>query len=353
MNQLNKHKTKMFFPISPALSELIHDWDKMQFVGSLVIIGLILLSPLVVKSPWWLNMIIVTSIFAYFGLAWNIVGGFAGQLLIGFGSLVGVGAYTTMILYSTFGISPWLGFFASVLSSILVAIFIAFITLRYGLKLDYFALFSLALMVMLGIVYSKFKITGGPMGMGFSTLEYSFKNVIFETKAPYVYLAGILLLFGCVIHYLLYRSKAGRYLIAIRENEEAAETLGVNLSYYKTLALIIAGGLAGLGGGIYIMYTAFIYPFEIFSAPFNVSLLVAPIIGGRGSLIGPIVGAILNKPIAELVRARFAAENAGVTLIVYGTFIMTFALFLPRGISGWLQKLYFGILNRIIPADEK
>ena len=142
-------------------------------------------------------------------------------------------------------------------------------------------------------------------------------------------------------------------MIAIREDEDASETLGVNISLDKSIALIIAGAMGGLGGGVYIMYTAFIYPFEIYSAQFNVSLLVAPIIGGRGSLIGPLIGAIINKPITELVRANFAAGHAGVTQIVYGIFIMTFALFLPKGLSGFLRNIYIKISRRLIASEEQ
>lgn len=329
------------------LKRIFLDWNKTQLALSILIVCFLYVSPLFIKSPWLLNMLIVSAIFAYFGLAWNIVGGFAGQLLIGFVSFVGVGAYTTMILYNSLNVSPWVGFFASALSSSLLALFIAFVTLRYGLKLDYFALFTLALMIMLGIIYSKLKFAGGPQGMGFNTLNYSFKNVIFATKPPYLIIATTLLLLGIIIQYLVFRSKTGRYLVAIRENEDAAASLGVDVSRYKTIAVIIAGVMAGFGGGYYVMYTTFIYPFEIFTAQFNVSLLVAPIIGGRGSIVGPIIGGFLNKIANEVVRANFASQIAGITLIIYGGLITIFALFLPKGISGFLQGIHSKIVSKI------
>jgi branched-chain amino acid transport system permease protein len=175
----------------------------------------------------------------------------------------------------------------------------------------------------------------------------------FVSRVPYLYIALLLLTIGVIIHFLIYRSKIGKYLIAIREDEAAAASLGVNISFYKTTAVVLTAALAGMGGGFYVVYTAFVEPPLVFGLPFNVELLVAPIIGGKGTIIGPILGAILNKPVVELVRGWFAAERAGLTLIIYGSLLMFFVLFLPNGVAGLIYKPYNKLRLRLLGRSEE
>lgn len=316
------------------------DWETLQFVLGVIIIVLLILSPMVIKSPYYLNMLIVSAIFAYVGISWNIVAGFAGQLFIGFTTFVGLGAYTTIILLNEFSISPWFGFLVSAFVAATVGIFVSFLTLRYGLKLDYLALFTLALMSILGILFNKFELAGGASGAWISFSQESFAAMSFRTKPPYLYIVSFMLFIGLTVQYLVYKSKLGQYLLAIREDEDAAAALGINTSYYKTMAVIVGAALAGAGGGFYAIYTRYISPFLVFGFPLNVEFLVAPIIGGRGTIIGPILGSFLNKPLSEFVRGAFSADRGGVTLIIYGLSLMLFILFLPNGIAGVLRRIY-------------
>jgi branched-chain amino acid transport system permease protein len=335
-----------------CLRSLLIDWDNTQLAASFLIIVLIGLSPLVVKSPYYMGIIILTVLYAYVGLAWNIVGGFAGQLLIGHISFFAFGAYTTIVLLNHYDISPWLGIPAAMIPAGLLGAFIAFLTLRYGLKLDYFALFTLALMVALGIIFSKIPFIGGAIGMWIPFRGESLAKMAFVSKVPYLYIALLLLTIGVLIHYLVYRSKLGKYMIAIREDEAAAAALGVNISLYKTAAVVLTAALSGMGGGFYVVYTTFVEPPLVFGLPFNVELLVAPIIGGRGTIVGPILGALLNKPVVELFRGWFAAERAGTTLILYGSFLMFFMLFMPRGVAGLFEKPYQKLRLRLLGKSE-
>lgn len=348
---MKKPLKRSWFPISITsvqkwVKSIFLDWDKFQFVSSLFLLLLIVLSPLVVKSPYYLNIIIATALFAFIGIAWNIVAGFAGQLFIGFATFVGLGAYTTIILINSFGISPWIGFVVSGFVSGFVGLLVSVLTLRYGLKNDYLALFTLALMTMLGIIFSKIDIAGGAMGIWISFKENSLSMMTFNSKIPYLYIVSGLLLFGIIVQYLIYQSRTGRYFLGIREDEDAAAASGIHTTLYKAIAIITGSMLAGVGGGFYVVYTKYISPFLVFGAPLNIEFLVAPIIGGRGTLLGPILGSLLNKPIAELVRGAFSAERGGVTLIVYGVFLMSFILFLPKGVTGLIRKLYEKIINR-------
>jgi branched-chain amino acid transport system permease protein len=291
-----------------------------------------------------LGIIILAALYAFIGISWNIVAGFTGQLLIAHIIFLALGGYTTIVLLNLFRVSPWVGIFIGGIVAALAGIVIALITLRYGLKLDYFALFTIALLVALRTLFLKWDFVGGAVGMYLRLANPSTAKMIFDTKPPYLYIALGLLVIGIVIQYLVYNSKMGKYFMAIREDEAAASALGVNTSRYKTLSVIIGAGLAGIGGGFYVMYVTFIDPTGLFNLGVNVEIVMAgPIIGGLGSLAGPILGALVNKPIAELIRGFLAGERSGITLIVYGLFLVTSIMFMPRGLAGVFQTLYMKI----------
>lgn len=333
---------------TPLFYRLVLDWNNLQFATGLILILLATLAPIFIKSEYYLNILILTILYAYVGLAWNIVGGYAGLLMFGFIPFFGLGAYTTVIMLNHYLVSPWVGIFIGIVPAVLLGLLIAFLTLRYGLKEDYFLLFTMAVMVVLALVFSKLKITGGAIGISISFVQSSFERMVFIEKVPYLYIALALLLLGLVVNFLIARSRLGRYLVAIRENEDGAKALGVDISRYKTIALLISAALNALAGGFYMVYTTFIEPPLVFGGPFNFELLIAPIIGGRGTILGPILGAILNKPVVELVRGYFSVSRAGTTLIIYGVFLMVFIIFLPRGLIGLLERPYRRLRQRIL-----
>ena len=177
--------------------------------------------------------------------------------------------------------------------------------------------------------------------MGLRLNIRSWDRMIFANKEPYLYIALALALIGFFVQYRIYRSKIGKYFIAIREDESAAAALGVNTSLYKTLAVVIGAAMAGIGGGFYVMYVTFVEPPQVFDLGLNVEIVMAaPIIGGLGSLAGPILGAFLNKPLADLIRGILSTETSGSSLIVYGSFLILAILFMPRGITGVLHNVY-------------
>ena len=339
-------------PSRSWLRQLFLDWDKTQLAISLAAVAVLAVLPLFVQSPYYLGIIILTVLYAYIGLSWNIVAGFAGQLLIAHIIFVAVGAYTTIVLYNTFGVSPWLGIPAAGLVAALLGLAVAAITLRYGLKADYFALFTIALMTALRTLFLKWDFVGGAIGMGLSLSETGVSRMIFSSKLPYLYIGLALLLAGILVQYRVYRSKRGKYFLAIREDEAAAAALGVNTSLYKTQALLIGALMAGIGGGFYVMYVTFVEPPQVFDMGLNVELvLAAPIIGGLGSLLGPVVGALVNKPLAELIRGTLTAGRSGTTLIVYGAFLVVAILFMPRGITGLIHGLYLKLRRRLLESE--
>jgi branched-chain amino acid transport system permease protein len=328
-------------PSQNWLGYLFADWERTQLVISFALVAVVLLISVITHSPYVLGILILATLYAYVGITWNIVAGFAGQLLMAHVIFIGIGAYTTMVLANRFNVTPWLGIPLAGVTAGLLGLVVAFITLRYGLKADYFALFTIALMVTLKTIFLKWKFVGAASGMWLQLSNAGLKNMIFVTKEPYLYIAVGILVLGIIVQYRIYRSKMGKYMMAIREDEAAAAALGVNTSKYKTLAVVIAAVMAGIAGGFYVMYVTFIEPPQVFDLGFNVEIVIAsPIIGGLGSLAGPILGAFLNKPLAELIRGFLSAQTSGTSLIIYGSFLILAILFLPRGIAGAIQDLY-------------
>ncbi len=329
------------------LKSMFADWDHTQLTISFVILGLIALAPLVVHSPYYLGILILATLYAFIGISWNIVAGYAGQLLIAHIIFLAMGAYTTLVLLNRFMISPWIGIPIAGIVAALLGVFVALTTLRYGLKADYFALFTIALMVALKTLFLKWDFVGGAVGIGLSLSDPSWQKMIFDDKEPYLYIALGLTLIGTLVQYQIYRSKMGKYFMAIREDESAAAALGVNTSLYKTLAVVIGAAMAGVGGGFYAMYVTFVEPPQVFDLGLNVEIVMAgPIIGGLGSLAGPILGALVNKPLAVLIRGVLSAERSGSSLIVYGSFLILAILFMPHGLAGVLHKLYNRLSHR-------
>ncbi len=324
-----------------VVRRLFGSWDQTQLTFSFGLVLLMAISPLIIRSPYYIGVIILASLYAFIGISWNIVAGFTGQLLIAHIIFLGLGGYTTIVLLNNFGISPWFGILMGGVIAAIAGGIVALITLRYGLKLDYFALFTIALLVAMRTLFLKWEFVGGAVGMYLRLETPSVAKMIFASKLPYLYISLILLAAGVIIQYLIYRSKMGKYFIAIREDEAAAAALGVNTTLYKTLAVMIGTALAGVGGGFYVIYVTYIDPTGIYNLGVNAEIVMAsPIIGGLGSLIGPLLGALVNKPIAEIIRANLAEARSGITLIVYGLFLIASIMFMPRGLAGLIHNVY-------------
>jgi branched-chain amino acid transport system permease protein len=209
-------------------------------------------------------------------------------------------------------------------------------------------------MVTLRTLFLKWDFVGGAIGMGLSLSNPSWIAMIFHSKTPYLYIALALLTIGVVVQYRIYRSKMGKYFMAIREDESAAAALGVNTSRYKTLAVVIGATLAGIGGGFYVMYVTFVEPPQVFDLGLNVEIIMAaPIIGGLGSLAGPLLGALVNKPLSDLIRGILTTSRSGTTLIVYGSFLILAILFMPRGLAGVFHTIYLKARRRWIDRPEE
>lgn len=312
----------------------------MKWAGA-VAVAVLLALPAVpaVFGSYAVTIFTLIFFYAYLGQAWNIVGGYAGQLSAGHAAFVGVGAYTSAMLSLQAGVTPWVGMFAGgVLAAGLGAV-IGYLGFRFGLRGFYFVLLTVAFAEILRIVALNTEAVGGALGL-YITFTGNPRQFQFQDARAYYYVALVLMLGATAVVAGLERTRAGAYLVAIREDETASEALGVNAFRYKMLAMVLSSFLTGLGGTFYAFYLFSLQPNTMFGIPLSVEIIIRAIVGGAGTLLGPILGSFILSPLAELARHYFAKGGwTGAHLIVYGALLILVVLFLPRGAYPALRGL--------------
>ena len=278
-----------------------------------------------------LTMFVFIFFYAYLGQAWNIVSGYGGQLSAGHAAFVGLGAYTTTLLAVHAGLSPWLGMFAGAGLAALLGGVVGFLGFRFGLRGFYFVLLTVAVAEVCRIVALNTEAAGGAIGL-YIPFTGDPWQLQFQDNRGYYYVALGLMVAATAVAAAIERSRLGAYLVAIREDEDAAEALGVDTLRYKLAALVVSAFLTGLGGAFYANYLFSLQPNAVFGIPLSVDIVIRPVVGGAGTLMGPIVGAFILSPLAEVSRTYLAqAGLAGVHLIAYGALLIAVVLFLPQG----------------------
>jgi branched-chain amino acid transport system permease protein len=276
--------------------------------------------------------------YAYLGVAWNIVGGYAGQLSAGHAAFLGIGAYTSAMLATTAGLTPWLGMLAGGTLAAALGGVIGFLGFRFGLRGFYFVLLTVAFAEVCRIAALNTEAIGGALGLyiTFTGNPWQFQ---FQDNRAYYYVALGLLLAATAIAAAIERRRFGIYLGAIREDENAAEALGVPTFRYKMLAMLVSSFLTGVGGTFYAYYLFSLQPNTVFGIPLSVEIIIRPIVGGSGTLFGPIVGSFILSPLAEISRFYFARGGwSGAHLVVYGLLLIAVVLFLPQGAWPYLRS---------------
>ncbi len=307
--------------------------------GGLLALGLLPLAlQRVSRGEYYLHVLTLVLLYAYLSTAWNILGGYAGQHSLGHGIFLGLGAYTSTLLFSRFGVTPWLGMWAGAVLAGAVGAFIGFLCFRYGLRGPYFALATIAIAEAMRYVVSNIPYLGGARGLEVVWKGHNPAIFQFSGKAWYYYIA-LLLAAGCLaISAWLQRSRLGYWMVAVRENEDAAAALGVDLVRTKVLATVVSAVLTALGGTFYAQYFTFVNPSSVFGEGPSVQILLYSIIGGLGTAWGSAIGALVLVPIAEFTRARLGGTFAGVHLLIYGAILMLVMLFMPQGIMGLIRR---------------
>ncbi|MBL8381730.1 MAG: branched-chain amino acid ABC transporter permease [Burkholderiales bacterium] len=294
--------------------------------------------PLVFRTNFAINFGVLVLFFAVIGQAWNIAGGFAGQLSFGHAVFFGTGAYCSTILHVKLGINPWLGLWASAAAGALVGAFIAALSFRFGLKGSYFALITLAFAEAFRILTNAVEFTGGGLGL-LIPLKRSAANFQFPERIGFYYTILALAALSIAIALWLKRSRFGARLAAIRENEDAARALGIDTFREKVKIMALSGALCAAGGTFYAQYFLYIDPVVVFGADKSVEMLLVSMIGGTGTVYGPLIGAFLLTLVGEGTRALTNAQ--GLSLIIYGGLLIVIIAFLPNGLID-LFKLRWG-----------
>ena len=313
--------------------------ERMTKIIVTIAVGVFLLILPRFMGGYFLHLITMIFFFTYLGTAWNILGGYAGQFSFGHAAFFGVGAFTSTLLQIHLGVNPWIGMFLGGIVGLLLGLFIGSLTFRYGLRGPYFALAMLAVAEMLRLLAVEWMAVKYPLGITIPLKGDSLLAFQFTTKMPYYYITFAMMVISLYITRTIESRRMGSYFKAIRENENAADALGVNVFKYKLIAMAISAFLTAAGGTFYAQYYLTIEEESSFGTSVSIEVLLGPIIGGAGTVFGPMVGAAILEFLSEGTR-NFLGGYSGVHLMVYGAILVVVIIFLPNGILGGLQAAF-------------
>ena len=302
----------------------------------LLLLAVAIAFPFVLGSAFWVNFGVLALFYAFIGQSWNIAGGFAGQLSFGHVAFMGVGAYASTIAQMRFGWNPWLGLPASALAGALAGWLIAVLSFRAGLKGSYFALITLAFAEVFRIVANSVEITGGGLGM-LIPMKQTAANFQFGDRRVFYFIILALTVASVALAVWLKGSRFGARLAAIRENEDSAMALGINVFAEKVKVMMLSGAIAGMGGCFFAQYFLYIDPTIAFGTDKSVEMLLVSMIGGAGTVYGPLIGAVLLAAISD--TARVLTNIQGLSLVIYGGLLVVIIAFLPNGLIDLFSRL--------------
>ncbi|HLX81943.1 MAG TPA: branched-chain amino acid ABC transporter permease [Burkholderiales bacterium] len=295
--------------------------------------------PLVIKNAFAIDILIRILLFAFIGTAWNLLGGYAKQLSLGHAAFFGLGAYTSTLLQIDLGISPWIGMAAGGVVGMLASLPIGWLCFR--LRGPYFAIATIATAQVLMLVFLKFRdFAWGAEGTTIPNFGDAPLMMQFEGKAPYYYIVLGLLAAALAITAWVERSRIGYYLVAIGEDEDAAEAVGINVARVKRNIYMISSFLTALAGTFYTQYIYFIDPQTAFNFSVSIEAALVSIVGGVGTLWGPLIGTVLLETTSALLQSWLGNSIGGVQLTVYSLILMAVILWKPTGIMGYVAEVY-------------
>lgn len=314
-----------------------------------VVLLLFLLAPYLIRDDYFLHVLIMILYFAYMASAWNIICGYVGQLSLGHAALSGIGGYVSVLLFMNLGLTPWIGMFVGGLCAAAVALVIGVPTFR--LRGPYFALTTIAFAEILRIWLENTEDFLGIQVMGASGLNVPLRGnspayFQFISKEPYYYIMLVMLLAVILITFWMDRSRLGYYLKAIKGDQDAAEAIGIQSTKYMLIALAISGFLTALGGSFIAQFLLFINPERNFGIDLSIEIALMAIVGGQGTVLGPVLGAFLLTPAGEITRAYLGGSLVGLHLIIYGAVLVVAMIFLPSGIIEPVRNYYRKLVSR-------
>jgi branched-chain amino acid transport system permease protein len=307
--------------------------------AGLVVLAIVLIAlPQVVKSSFAIDIFIRILLFSFIGAAWNLMGGYAKQLSLGHAAYFGLGAYTSTIMQIDFGISPWIGMVAGGVVAAIASLPIGWLCFR--LRGPYFTIATIATAQALMLIFLKFRdFAWGAEGTTIPNLGSAPLMLQFETKASYYYVVLGLLALALFITYKIEQSWMGYYLVAIGEDEDAAGAIGVNAPRIKRDIYMISAFLTALGGTFYTQYIYFIDPATAFSFNISIEAALVSIVGGIGTLWGPVIGTVLLETTSALLQSWLGSSTGGIQLTVYALILMAVILWRPTGLMGFANEV--------------
>jgi branched-chain amino acid transport system permease protein len=302
-----------------------------------LVVAVLATVPLLTVSTVVLNFLVVALLIALVGQGWNVLAGYGGQYSFGHAAFFGTGAYVTAILQMRYGVNAWIAFALGIAGGALVGAAIGALAFRSGLKGSYFALVTLAFAEVLRILASVAPITGAGVGI-LIALDLRPQAFQFQSRAPFYWIVLALVAIAVLIVRLIERSRFGAWLVAVRENEDAARAVGVDAARVKIAAMTISAAITAAGGGFYAQYFLFIDSGIAYGPWISIEALLAPIVGGIGTVFGPLLGALVVKTLGEI--AKLVTGGApGLDLVIYGSVLILVVAFAPQGIAGLLTQL--------------
>ena len=306
-------------------------------LGAIIGVALLLgMTPFL--SPYLVHTLVLVLYYAFLGTAWNVLGGYAGQFSFGHAAFFGIGAYTSTLLLVRLDVSPWIGLGAGGLAAAAFGCFAGYLSFRYGLRGPYFALVTLAFAEMLRVVAVNWKAVGSSLGLVVPSKGSAPALFVFADKLPYYYVILAMTLGALALTWGIERARLGYALVAVRENEDAAEAAGLDTLGVKLRGMAISSMLTAFGGTFYAQYFAYIDPSLTFGVSVSIEGLLRAIVGGAGTVWGPILGSFVLTPISELARAALRGR-AGADVMLYGLLLILVISFLPQGLMGWIARV--------------
>ena len=307
-----------------------------SYGGIALVVAALACVPLLTSSNVLLNFMVVALLIALVGQGWNVLGGYGGQYSFGHAAFFGTAAYATGILQLRYGVNAWVGLIIGIAAGALVGAITGALSFRSGLRGSYFALVTLAFAEVLRIVASVAPITGAGVGT-LIKLNMRWEAFQFQSRAPFYWIILGFVAVSLVIVRRLEQSRFGAYLVAVRENEDAAKAAGIDVFRVKLAAMTLSAAITAAGGVFYAQYFLFLDAGIAYGSWISVDALLAPIIGGIGTLYGPLLGALVVKALGEGTK-HLIGDAPGLDLVIYGAVLILVVAYAPRGIVGLLER---------------